>query len=80
MEIVTGHILFCDCRYWQFLFVNGDSDRAFLVFSQRKPAYLIRSVCLSVRMQTVESSCGSLMTFGRVLVSCVALSVCRFHS
>jgi hypothetical protein len=77
---VTGHILFCDWRNWQFLSVNDDSDRAFLVFSQRKPPYLIRSVFLSVRMQTVELPCGSLMTFGRVMVSCAALCVCRFHS
>ena len=47
MEIVTGHILFCDLRYWQFCYANGD-DRAILVFSQRKPADLLRSVCLSV--------------------------------
>lgn len=77
---MTGHILICEWRYWQFRSANGDNDRAFFVFSQQKPAYLLRFVCLSVRMQTVESSCGSLMTFGRVLVSCAALCVCRFHS
>ena len=51
MEIMMGHILFYDWRYYQFRSgVTGDNDRTILMFSQRKPSYLLRSAYLSVRM------------------------------